>query len=64
MLVNLKHPLQKGEMVKATLKFENAGTINVEYPVEAIGATAPGTPASEGGMKMEGHGGMMQMDKH
>jgi hypothetical protein len=29
-----------------------------------IGATAPGAPASEGGMKMEGHGGMMQMDKH
>ena len=64
MLVNLKHPLQQGKMVKATLKFENAGTINVEYPVVAIGATAPGVPASEGGMKMEGHGGMMQMDKH
>jgi periplasmic copper chaperone A len=63
MLVNLKHPLQQGKMVKATLKFENAGTINVEYPVVAIGATAPGAPASEGGMKMEGHGGMMQMDK-
>jgi copper(I)-binding protein len=64
MLVNLKHPLQQGKMVKATLKFENAGTINVEYPVAAIGAAAPGAPASEGGMKMEGHGGMKQMDKH
>jgi copper(I)-binding protein len=51
-------------MVKATLKFENAGTINVEYPVAAIGAAAPGAPASEGGMKMESHGGMKQMDKH
>ena len=64
MLVNLKHPLQQGKMVKATLKFENAGTINVEYPVAAIGADAPGAPASGGGMKMEGHGGMMQMDNH
>ena len=64
MLVNLKQPLQQGKMVKATLKFENAGTINVEYPVAAIGAAAPGAPASEGGMKMEGHGGMKQMDKH
>ena len=63
MLVNLKHPLQQGKMVKATLKFENAGTINVEYPVAAIGAAAPGAPASEGGMKMEGHGGMKQIDK-
>ena len=64
MLVNLKQPLQQGKMVKATLKFENAGTINVEYPIAAIGAAAPGAPASGGGMKMEGHGGMMQMDKH
>ena len=64
MLVNLKHPLQQGEMVNTTLKFENAGTINVEYAVVAIGAAAPAAPASEGGMKMEGHGGMMQMDKH
>jgi copper(I)-binding protein len=64
MLVNLKHPVEKGNLVKATLKFENAGTIDVECPVAAIGATAPGARASEGGMKMEGHGGMMQMDKH
>jgi hypothetical protein len=27
-------------------------------------AAAPGAPASGAGMKMEGHGGMMQMDKH
>jgi copper(I)-binding protein len=64
MLVNLKHPLEPGKVVKATLKFENAGTINVEYPIAAIGAAAPGAPATGGGMKMEGHGGMMQMDKH
>ena len=63
MLVNLKHPLAQGNMVKATLKFENAGTISVEYPIAAIGAAAPGAPAG-GGTMMEGHGGMMQMDKH
>jgi copper(I)-binding protein len=62
--IALKHPLEQGNLVKATLKFENAGTINVECPIAAIGAAAPGAPASEGGMKMEGHGGMKQMDKH
>jgi periplasmic copper chaperone A len=63
MLVNLKHPLEQGNMVKATLKFEHAGTIDVEYPITALGAAAPGAPPSGGGM-MEGHGGMMQMQKH
>jgi hypothetical protein len=45
--------------VKATLKFDKAGTVDIEYPILAIGASAPGT-ASGGGMKMQG-GGMMQM---
>jgi copper(I)-binding protein len=64
MLVGLKHPLEQGQTVKATLKFEKAGTIDVEYPVAAIGAPAPGEAAG-GGMKMQGpSGGMMQMDKH
>jgi periplasmic copper chaperone A len=62
MFIDLKHPLEQGKTVKATLKFEKAGTVDVEYPVLAIGASAPGT-ASGGGMKMQG-GGMMQMDKH
>lgn len=38
MFVNLKHQLRKGESVKGTLTFEHAGTVNVEYPVEAVGA--------------------------
>ncbi|MFZ1150294.1 MAG: copper chaperone PCu(A)C [Xanthobacteraceae bacterium] len=64
MLVALKHPLEKGQTVKATLKFDHAGTVDVEYPVAAIGAPAPGAAAG-GGMKMQGPGGgMMQMDKH
>jgi periplasmic copper chaperone A len=70
MLVDLKHPLEQGQSVKATLKFEHAGTVDVDYPVLAIGAAAPGASAggmmqdSGGGMKMQGGGGMMQMDKH
>jgi periplasmic copper chaperone A len=61
MLVALKHPLEKGQTVKATLKFD---LVDVEFPVAAIGAPAPGAAAG-GGMKMQGPGGgMMQMDKH
>jgi hypothetical protein len=44
--------------------FDHAGTVDVEYPVAAIGAPAPGAAAG-GGMKMQRpSGGMMQMDKH
>jgi len=64
MLVNLKYPLERGKEVKATLKFEKAGTIDVECPIAAIGTTAPGAPAGGGGTMMQGHGSMMQMDKH
>ena len=38
MFVNLKHPLSKGEHVKGTLVFAHAGTVQIEYNVEAIGA--------------------------
>jgi len=62
MLVDLKHPLEAGKTVAATLQFEKAGTVKIEFPVMAIGAAAPGAPA--GGGMMDGHGGMMQMDKH
>jgi copper(I)-binding protein len=64
MLVNLKHPLERGKEVKATLKFEKAGTIDVECPIAAIGTSAPGAPAGGGGTMMQGHGSMMQMDQH
>jgi copper(I)-binding protein len=64
MLVTLKHPLERGQTVKATLKFDKAGTVDVDYPVVAIGAPAPGTAAGGGSMKMQDHGGMMQTDKH
>lgn len=72
MLETLKHPLEAGQTVKATLKFDKAGTVDAEFPVVAIGAPAPGMDASGGSMKMEGPGmkmegpggGTMQMDKH
>jgi periplasmic copper chaperone A len=64
MLESLKHPLEQGNTVKMTLKFDNAGTIDVESPIAAIGAAAPGVPAGGGGMMMGGQGGgMMQMNK-
>ena len=67
--------LKVGQTVKVTVKFDHAGTIDVDYPVLAIGAPAPGASASGsttqgtgGGMRMQGPGGMqgggmMQMDK-
>lgn len=70
MFLDLKHPLEQGQAVKVTLKFDHAGTIDVEYPVLAIGAPAPAASTggsmmqdSGGAMHMQG-GGMMQMDKH
>ena len=70
MLVDLKHPLEQGKTVKASVKFDTAGALDVDCPVVAIGAAAPGAAAAGGGMNMQGHGGMtmpgggMQMDKH
>jgi periplasmic copper chaperone A len=70
MFLALKHPLEQGQTVKATLKFDHAGAVDVEYPVLAIGAPAPSASAGgtmmhdSGGMNMQAPGGgMMQMDK-
>ena len=43
MFVGLKRPFAKGERVKATLQFEKAGKLDVEFTVEAIG----GAPAKQ-----------------
>lgn len=61
MLVDLKHPLEKGKVVEATLQFEKARTVKIEFPIAAIGAPAPST--SGGGSVMMDHGGI-QMDHH
>jgi len=39
--MDLKTPVEQGKRVKGTLVFEKAGTVEVEYAVEAIGS-APG----------------------
>jgi len=59
MFLALKHPLEQGQSVKVTLKFDHAGTIDLDYPVLAIGAPAPG--ASAGGSMMQESGGAMHM---
>jgi copper(I)-binding protein len=40
MFVDLKAPFEQGKRVKGTLVFEKAGTVEVEYVVEAIGGPA------------------------
>jgi periplasmic copper chaperone A len=62
MFLELKHPLEQGKTVEATLQFEKAGTVKVEFPIAAIGASAPGAAAG-GGTMMQG-GSMMQMKGH
>jgi len=56
MFTDLKRPLQKGERVKATLVFEHAGSIPVEFQVGGVGAAGPGGASkpqdSMKGMKM------------
>jgi copper(I)-binding protein len=44
MFVDLKRPLEKGERFKATLNFEQAGSVDVEFVVEAMG----GAPQHQG----------------
>jgi len=42
MFMDLKRPLEKGERIKGTLSFERAGSIEVEFVVEAMGARTSG----------------------
>jgi periplasmic copper chaperone A len=51
MFVGLKQPLKQGDHIKATLTFEKAGALEVEYTVESIGAQQPKSPGM-GNMKM------------
>ena len=53
MFVGLKSPFEQGQRVKATLDFEKAGRVPVDFTVEGIGAQTGG--ASSGGMQMQ-HG--------
>jgi periplasmic copper chaperone A len=52
MFVGLKKPLTAGDHFKATLVFEKAGTVSVDYDVRAMGS---GSGGSMPGMNMPGH---------
>jgi len=54
MFVGLKRPFEQGKRVKGSLQFEKAGTVEVEYAVEAIGAR----PKMDHDMGAMDHGGM------
>jgi hypothetical protein len=61
MFLGLKHPLEQGKMLKATFKFDHAGTVDIECPIAAIGSsTPPGAAGGGDGMKMNPPG-MMKM---
>ena len=53
MFIGLKNGLEKGQHVKATLEFEKAGKVDVDFTVEGIGAQTGGGDHMPG-MKM-GH---------
>ena len=52
MFTHLTHPLTEGESVKATLNFEHAGPIEVEFGVMGVGASGAGAMKGMGDMKM------------
>ncbi|MBC7580815.1 MAG: DUF1775 domain-containing protein [Tardiphaga sp.] len=41
MMLDLAKPFKQGDKVKAQLRFEKAGTVEIELDVNAVGATAP-----------------------
>jgi hypothetical protein len=51
MFLNLKAPFEKGKRIPGTLVFEKAGKVDIEYVVEAVGATPKEHPM--GDMKMD-----------
>jgi periplasmic copper chaperone A len=61
MLVGLKEPLQVGKSLAATFEIDSGSTVQVAFPIAAIGAPGPGM-APGGQMNMQGPG-MMQMNK-
>ena len=47
MMMDLSKPLAKGERVKASLTFEKAGKVDIEFAVEAIGGSPAGRDKSK-----------------
>jgi hypothetical protein len=44
MFMDLRAPFKQGDTLKGQLRFEKAGTVDVEFKVESIGAGAPAMP--------------------
>jgi hypothetical protein len=44
MFMDLKQPLKQGDTMKATLQFEKAGSLDVNFNVNALGATSGNVP--------------------
>jgi periplasmic copper chaperone A len=44
MFMDLRAPFKQGDKLKGQLRFEKAGTVDVEFKVESIGAGAPAMP--------------------
>jgi copper(I)-binding protein len=42
MFMGLKQQLVQGQHFKATLQFEKAGKVDVDFVIEGLGAQAPG----------------------
>lgn len=57
MFVGLNKQLAQGEHIKATLDFEKAGKVDVDFTVEGIGAQGPAGAHGMPGMSGD-HGGM------
>ena len=55
MFVQLKDRLQQGQHFKATLEFEKAGKVDVDFDIAGIGATTPAAAGhgEHGNMKMK-----------
>src|SRR5579859_4206564 len=46
MMMGLKQPIEKGKPFKGSLTFEKAGSVDVDFAVEAVGATTSSAAAS------------------
>jgi copper(I)-binding protein len=55
MFIGLKMPFERGQHIKATLHFEKAGNVVVDFPVEEIGAQTGGSTMPGGASKHQGH---------
>ena len=53
MLVRLNKQLNQGDHFKVKLTFEKAGTVDVDFTVEGIGAKSAGSAPGMGGMQMK-----------